>query len=213
VVSPPLLSLCAEFVSAASGGPTASAGGKGGAGTATGTTDSTTTANQSGGDANGEKPTGIPIAEVMACLGALWSTGKNLQGKGNAWIPEAAATAAAVLGAAGKLADQAAAVDAGTQLATRCASITPSPLDPTSAGCQSLLRAAARASEEAKGAALRENAVLLLGNILKQVWPRLSGEDKAGWVRALNDMVGREAVPSVKGVAASLAAALQYPED
>ncbi len=199
IVSPPLLALCSEFVSAASGGPSTSAGGA-----------TTTGVTKESSDANGaEKTSGsTPIAEIMACLGALWSTGKNLEG-GAVWVSEAAATAAAVLGAAKKLGDQAAAVDAATQLATRCESIAPSPLDPTSAGCQSLLRAAARASEEAKGAALRENSVLLLGSILRQVWPRLSGEERSTWVTALNDMIGREPVPSVKSAAALLVAALR----
>ncbi len=193
VVSPPLLALCSEFVAAASGGPSASAGG--------GTTESNGAEKAS---------SGIPIAEVMACLGALWSTGENLGSSTTTpWVTEAAAVSAAVLGAAGKLGDQAAAVDAATQLFTHCASATPSPLDPTSPGCQSLLRAVARAAEEAKGAALRENAVLLLASVLKQVWSRLSTQDRAVWMTSVNDMVGREAVPSVKSAAASLAAALQ----
>jgi len=145
----------------------------------------------------------------MGCLGALWSTGKDLKEGSNTWVSEAAAIAAEVLGAAQKLGDQAAAVDAATQLTTHCASVTPSPLDPSSAGCQSLILAAARVSEEAKGAALRENAVLLLGSILKQVWPQLREEERAVWVTAVNDMVGREQVPSVKSAAALLAAGLQ----
>lgn len=193
IVSPPLLALCSEFVSAASGGPSATPHGA---------------KEENKGAEGSEKSSGIPIAEVMACLGALWSTGKDLK-EGCTWVSEAAAMAAEVLGAAQKLGDQAAAVDAATQLTTHCASITPNPLDPSSAGCQRLMRAAARASEEAKGAALRENAVLLLGSILKQAWPRLSEETRAVWVTAVNDIVGREQVPSVKSAAALLAAALQ----
>ncbi|KAL4530388.1 hypothetical protein Ndes2437B_g03884 [Nannochloris sp. 'desiccata'] len=209
IVSPPLLALSSQFVSAAFGGPSASTGGGDGAAKPTATPTTTRGMKESDGANGAEKSSIIPIAEVMACLGALWSTGKDLK-EGNTWVSEAAEIAAEVLGAAQKLGDQTAAVDAATQLTTHCASITPSPLDQSSAGCQSLMRAAARASEESKGAALRENAMLLLSSILKQVWPRLSGEDRAVWVTAVNDMVGREQVPSVKSAAASLAAALQY---
>lgn len=198
MVSPPLLSLASEFSSAA---PASSAGG-------------TTTNGTANADA--EKSSVLPIAEVMGCLGAAWEAAKIRNSpEGSDWVEEGAAAAAAVLAATAKPIDQAAAIEAIGKLAKRCAALATelpdvkSPLNPASPGCQKLLQAVARVGEDGRAAALREDSLKVLGVLLQQIWANLGADERSKWREALTEVAAREKVPSVKSAAAIAAASLQ----
>ena len=174
------------------------------------------TTNGGGTSPDAEKTTGPPIAEIMACLGAVWETGKiNSTPGGNAWVEEGAAAIAGVLPAATKPVDQTATIEAAGKLAKRCAALAKevpgngSLLDPASGGCEKLLHAVARLGEDGKSAAVREEALKVLGLLLEQVWPKMAPEERTRWIEGLTEVTAREKVPSVKSAGAIALASLR----
>ena len=108
----------------------------------------------------------VPAAQVAACLGAAFATASPDTARQQA--DAAAACLASLLGAAGRPADQLAAVTAGCRVAQHAAAVAQQAgqaagavLSPQQAGTAALLQAALRLAEEGKAAQLREEAYRL----------------------------------------------------
>lgn len=164
VVSPLLLELAASFVEAAQGSASMETDQpqQGAAGTAA--------AQQGSEDPHPGKA--MPAAQVAACLGAAFATAGP--GAVRQQVDAAASSLASLLGAAGKPADQLAAVTAGCRIAERAAAVAlqagqagsaaavvPAVLAPQQAGTAALLQGALRLAEEGKASQLREESYRL----------------------------------------------------
>lgn len=210
--SPLLLEQCAKFVAAQREGPRkmeVDGGGGGG----------TKAAEQLGGD---DKATGeggsAPIAQVVACLAAAWSTaGLKTAQQHAATIIKALAD---VLEVATKAADQLATALAATRVAEHCGTLAivaagggaGAPLlaaDPASA--VRLLSHAIKLAGEGKAAQLREQCLALAKALLVQgrLWAVLgSGEQQQDVLQQLTGVAERERLPALKALALDLPAQL-----
>ncbi|GAB4815511.1 hypothetical protein N2152v2_002557 [Parachlorella kessleri] len=210
--SPLLLEQCAKFVAAQREGPRkmeVDGGGGGG----------TKAAEQLGGD---DKATGeggsAPIAQVVACLAAAWSTaGLKTAQQHAATIIKALAD---VLEVATKAADQLATALAATRVAEHCGTLAivaagggaGAPLlaaDPASA--VRLLSHAIKLAGEGKAAQLREQCLALAKALLVQgrLWAVLgSGEQQQDVLQQLKGVAERERLPALKALALDLPAQL-----
>ncbi|EFN52702.1 hypothetical protein CHLNCDRAFT_138705 [Chlorella variabilis] len=200
MVAPLMLELAGSYVEAAQGGGAME------------------TDQQHQGQQQGEAHPGkaVPVAQVAACLGAAFATAGPATAQAHA--DAAVASLAALLCAAGKAADQMAAVAAGCRVAEHAARISAAApgaarqatvLVPQQEGVAALLQAALRLAEEGKVAQLREQCYKLSELLLEQLWRALPEAERVAVLSRLGTAEGREKLPAIKAQASHLAAKLR----
>ncbi|PSC71704.1 proteasome-associated ECM29-like protein [Micractinium conductrix] len=213
LVAPALLELAGSYVEAAQGAAAMETDGHPAGGGAA-------PAALAGGQGEEDPHPGkaVPAAQVAACLGAAFATAAPETAHQHA--DAAAGALAGLLGAAGKPADQLAAVTAACRLAEHAARVAGGAgtgeaaaaapmLTPQQPGMAALLQGALRLAEEGKAAQLREACYKLSDLLLPALWPALPGEERDTVLTRLGEAESREKLPAVKSLAAQLAAKLR----